>query len=86
MIRTGQLNIQRARRAQETILQAAVAAGLYLEAQMKLAVLQNEISQGDFAATIEVPVELNDSETPQTIAIPRTASKLCISWTSKVRL
>ena len=32
---------------------------------MKLAVLQNEIDQGDFSANIEVPVELNDSEKTQ---------------------
>jgi hypothetical protein len=32
---------------------------------MKLAILQNEIAQGKFAANIEVPVELNDSEKNQ---------------------
>ena len=43
----------------------AVAAGVDLDAPMKLAVLQNEIAQGKFAANIEVPVELNDSEKTQ---------------------
>ena len=43
----------------------AVAAGVDLDAPMKLAVLQNEIAQGEFAANIEVPVELNDSEKTQ---------------------
>jgi hypothetical protein len=34
-------------------------------ATMKLAILQNEIAQGKFAANIEVPVELTDSEKTQ---------------------
>jgi hypothetical protein len=46
MIRNGQMNIQRARKAQETILETAVQEGLDMEAPMKLALLQNEIAQG----------------------------------------
>jgi hypothetical protein len=46
MIRSGQMNIQRARKAQETILDAAVLAGIDMEATMKLALLQNETAQG----------------------------------------
>jgi hypothetical protein len=65
MIRTGQRNIQQVRRAQRAILQTAVDAGLDLEAPMKLAILQNEIAQGEFAANVDVPVELNDSEKTQ---------------------
>jgi hypothetical protein len=65
MIRTGQLKIDRARRAQETILLSSVTAGIYLEAPMKLAILQNEIAQGEFAASIEVPLELNYSDKTQ---------------------
>jgi len=65
MIRTGQGNIQQARRAQQAILQTAVNAGVDLEAPMKLAILQNEIPQGDFAANVDVPVELTDSEKTQ---------------------
>jgi hypothetical protein len=34
-------------------------------APMKLAILQNEIAQGKFAASIEVPVVLTDSEKNQ---------------------
>jgi hypothetical protein len=49
MIRNGQLNIQQARQAQETILKAAVQAGTDMDAPMKLAILQNEIAQGKFA-------------------------------------
>jgi hypothetical protein len=44
MIRAGQANIQQARRAQQTILQAAVIAPVDLDAPMKLAVLQNELA------------------------------------------
>jgi hypothetical protein len=43
-----------------------------MDAPMKLAILQNEISQGKFAANIEVPVELTDSEKTQFINDLRT--------------
>jgi hypothetical protein len=57
MIRNGQMNIQRARKAQETILEAApVQAGLDMEAPMKLALLQNEIAQGDSQPTSKFQV------------------------------
>jgi hypothetical protein len=65
MIRKGQMNIQRARKAQETILDAAVQAVLDMEAPVKLALLQNEIAQGGFSANIEVPTVLNDSQKTQ---------------------
>jgi hypothetical protein len=65
MIRNGQINIQRDRKAQETILDAAVLAGLDMEALMKLALLQNQIAQGEFSANIEVPIVLNDSHKTQ---------------------
>jgi hypothetical protein len=60
MIRNGQMNIQRARKSQETILEAAVQAGLDMEAPIKLALLQNEIAQGEFSANVEVQIVLND--------------------------
>jgi hypothetical protein len=62
MIGSGQMNIQRARKAQEKILQAAVDKGEDMDAPMNLSILQNEIAQGKFATSIEVTVELNDSE------------------------
>jgi hypothetical protein len=62
MIRNGQLNIQHARQAQETILKATVQEETEKDSPMKLAILQNDISQGEFAASIEVPVVLTDSE------------------------
>jgi hypothetical protein len=65
MIRTSHLNIQRARQDQETILKAAVLAGIDLDAPVKLAILQNEIPQGELDANIGVPVELNNSEKTQ---------------------
>jgi hypothetical protein len=65
MIRTGQLNTQRARKAQENILQAAVEKGEDMDAAMKLEILQNEIAQGEFAANIEVLVELDESDKTQ---------------------
>jgi hypothetical protein len=65
MIRNGQLNIQQARQAQETIIKAAVQAGTYTDAPVKLAILQNEIFQGEFSASIEVPVVLTDYEKTQ---------------------
>jgi hypothetical protein len=61
MIRSGQRNIQWARQAQEIILEAAVLAN-DPDAPMKLAILQNEIAQGEFLYSNEVEMELNDSE------------------------
>ena len=65
MVRTGQANIQAARRTQEAMLEQAVAAGTDPEAPMKLAVLQNEIAQATFDMNQEVPIELTDSEKTQ---------------------
>jgi hypothetical protein len=65
MILKGQMNIQRARKAQEIILEAAVQTELDMEAPMKLALLQNEIAQGEFSANVEVPIVLNDSQKTQ---------------------
>jgi hypothetical protein len=65
MIRNGQLNIQGARQAQETIPKSSAQAGTDMDALMNLEVLQKEISQGKFSANIEVPVELTDSEKTQ---------------------
>jgi hypothetical protein len=62
MILAGHLNIHQARKAQHNILQAAVSVGLDVDAPMKLEILQNEITQCEFKANIEVPVELTDSE------------------------
>ena len=47
VVRAGQANIQVARRAGLAILEAAVAAGTDAEAPIRLAVLQNQIANGD---------------------------------------
>jgi hypothetical protein len=47
------------------VLEAAVTAGTDPEAPMKLAILQNEIAEGNFQQHAEVPIELNDSEKTQ---------------------
>jgi hypothetical protein len=60
MIRSGEQNIQRARQAQEIILKAAVVEN-DPDAPMKLAILQNEISQGEFSSSNKGAMELNDS-------------------------
>jgi hypothetical protein len=65
MIRNGQMNIQQARQAQESILKAALQAGTDMDAPMRLATLQNDIAQGEFTTSIEVPVVLTDSEKTQ---------------------
>jgi hypothetical protein len=65
MLRNGQLNIQQARQAQDTILKAAVQTGTDMDAPMKITILQNEIAKDEFAASIEVPVVLTDSEKTQ---------------------
>jgi hypothetical protein len=62
MIRTGQLNIKRARKSQEKILRAAVDKCKDMDTPLKLAILQNEIAQCELATNLEVLVELNDSE------------------------
>jgi hypothetical protein len=62
MIRTGQLNYQRARQAQETVLKSSVLAGIDIDTPIKLEIIQNEIAQEEFAANIEVPVDLKDSD------------------------
>ena len=62
MIRAGQQNILRAQRTRRTALELTVRAGADDEAPMKLAILENQIAQGEFAAGVDVPIELTDSE------------------------
>lgn len=65
VIRNGQQNIQTARRMGVDILQAAVTAGIDARAPMELAILQNEIAQGDLELNEPVPIQLTDSEKTQ---------------------
>ena len=64
LVRTAQRNILAARRAQETILQAAIVTGGVAneEAPMKLALLQNEIARDEYQANNQVEIEMDDSE------------------------
>jgi hypothetical protein len=55
MIHTGQANLQAACLAQQTILEAAVPAAVDPEAPMKLAILNNAITEGDFEKNVELP-------------------------------
>ena len=65
MIRTGQTNIQTARETQKIILEAAVTAGFDDTSPMKLAILENSISQGDYKVNVGVPIVMTDSEKNQ---------------------
>ena len=65
MIRTGQENIQTARSTQRTIVEAAVTAAIDDTAPMKLAILENEISQGDYEQNMDIPIIMTDLEKTQ---------------------
>ena len=66
IIRRGQERIQTARRASEAMLKIVIVKDPNdADARMKLAVLQNEIADGDFEAAEPVPVVLTDSEKMQ---------------------
>ena len=65
MIRTGQANIQTARKTKRIILEAAVTADIGDAAPMKLAMLENDIAQGNYEANVDVPIIMTDSEKTQ---------------------
>ena len=50
---------------QKIILEAAVTAGIDDAALMKLEILENAISQGEYEANVDVPIVMNDSEKTQ---------------------
>ena len=56
MIITGQANIHTARKTKRIILEAAVTAGIDDAAPIKLAVLEKNISQGDYEAKVDVHI------------------------------
>ena len=64
MVRSGQLNIQASREVQRATLQADIDSGGQVDPDtpLKLALLQNDIAQGDFDAQETVPVQLTDNE------------------------
>jgi hypothetical protein len=70
VIRNGQNNLQKARKAGEVIVQAAVTAGVVAgtpdaKATMDLATLQNEIAAGNYELSEPIPLQLTDSEKTQ---------------------
>jgi hypothetical protein len=65
IIRNGQNNMQTARRVGEVLLQAAVTAGTDPRAAMDLALLQNQIAQGDYELNEPIEIQLNESEKTQ---------------------
>ena len=65
MIRTGQANIQTARKTQKIILEAAVTAVIGDASPMKLDILENVIAQGEYEANVDVPIVMTDSEKTQ---------------------
>jgi hypothetical protein len=65
MVRTGEEYLQRARLSKRIILQAASALGTDPDAPMQLAILDNEIAEGNYKQNNEVPIEMSDSEKTQ---------------------
>jgi hypothetical protein len=49
----------------QAILEAAATLGVDPDAPMQLAILDNEIAEGDYKQNNEVPIELLDSEKTQ---------------------
>jgi hypothetical protein len=65
MVHTRQQNIQQARLSKGAILEAAATLGVDPDAPMQLAILDNEIAEGDYKQNNEVPIKLSDSEKTQ---------------------
>jgi hypothetical protein len=65
MVCTGQQNIQQAHLLKQAILEAAATLGVDPDAPMQLAILDNEIAEGDYKQNNEVPIKLLDSEKTQ---------------------
>jgi hypothetical protein len=64
IIRTGQDNLKKkAREAKRSMLEAEVTAGTNKDAEIQLAILNNEIVQGDFERNEDVPIEMTHTET-----------------------
>jgi hypothetical protein len=75
MVRTGEDNIQWARLSKRVILEAAAALGADPDAPMQLAILDNEIAEGNYKQNNEVPIEMSDSEKTQYSNDWRTSSR-----------
>ena len=62
MIQNGQNRIQQAPQKKQGIQQAAVTAEGDPEAPMKLAVIRNEIQQGDLDLNMDIPIIRTETE------------------------
>jgi hypothetical protein len=65
MVQTGEENLQRACLSKGVILEAAAALGADPDAPMQLAILDNEIAEGNYKQNNEVPTKMLDSEKMQ---------------------
>jgi hypothetical protein len=65
MVRTGEENLQRAHLLKQVILEAAATLEADPDASMQLAILDNEIAEGNYKQNNEVPIEMSDSEKTQ---------------------
>jgi hypothetical protein len=65
MVRTREENLQWACLSKRVILEAAAALGADPDAPMQLAILDNEIAEGNYKQNNEVPIEMSDSEKMQ---------------------
>jgi hypothetical protein len=65
MVRTGEDNLQQAGLSKRVILEAAAALGADPDAPMQLAILDNEIAEGNYKQNNEVPIKMLDSEKMQ---------------------
>jgi hypothetical protein len=65
MVCTRQQKTQQACLSKQAILEAAAALGVDPDAPMQLAILDNQIAEGDYKQNNEVPIKLLDSEKTQ---------------------
>jgi hypothetical protein len=65
MVQTGEENLQRAPLSKQVILEASAALGADPNAPMQLAILDNEIAEGNYKQNNEVPIKISDSEKTQ---------------------
>jgi hypothetical protein len=72
MVQTREENLQRARLLKQVILEASATLGADPDAPMQLAILDNEIAEGNYKQNNEVPIEMSDSEKTQYINDWRT--------------
>jgi hypothetical protein len=65
MVHTRQASIQQAHLSKRVILEAAAPLGMDPDAPMQLAILDNEIAEGNYQQNNEVPIKMSNSEKTQ---------------------